>query len=157
MLVAVILSFFSLASRGDDSDLDLIGDESLEELLFFDTARDGNACIDSMLPNSDDVGVVNVLLLENENGSGGISSIVILSLVSLSIIISAFFNNVGLGFNLMLGRGLDERDSNLLLSIFSLPLSYLDFGDDDDIDAVDDDDEEGKKVGTSSIDTAWLN
>jgi len=120
VLAAVVLSFFSLAPRGDDSDLDLTGDESLEELLFFDTARDGNACIDSILPNSDDVGVVDVL--ENENGSDGISSILILSLVSFSIIISAF-NNVGLGFNLMLGIGLDERDSNLLLSIFSLPLS----------------------------------
>jgi len=122
MLAVVVLSFFSLAPRGDDSDLDLTGDESLEELLFFDTARDGNACIDSILPNSDDDGVVDVLVLENENGSDGISSILILSLVSLSIIISAF-NNIGLCFNLMLGIGLDERDNNLLLSIFSLPLS----------------------------------
>ena len=122
MLAAFVLSFFSLAPRGDDSELDLTGDKSLEELLFFDdTDRDGNACIDSILPNSDDVGD-DVLVLENENGSDGISSILILSLVSLSIIISAF-NNIGLGFNLMLGIGLDERDSNLLLSIFSLPLS----------------------------------
>jgi len=157
MLAAFVLSFFSLAPIGDDSDLDLTGDEPLEELLFLDdTDRDGNACIDSILPNSDDVGDD---VLENENGSDGISSILILSLVSLSIIISAF-NNIGLGFNLMLGIGLDERDSNLLLSIFSLPLSYLDFDDDDanDDDDVDIDDDEGKKVGMStSIDAAWLN
>ena len=154
MLASFVLSFFSLAPRGDDSDLDLTGDESLEELLFFDTDRDDNACIGSILPNSDD-GVVDVL--ENENGSDGISSILILSLVSLSIIISAF-NKIALGFNLMLGIGLDERDSNFLLSIFSLPLSYVDFDDDiddDDIDNDIDDDDEGKKVGMS-IDV-WLN
>ena len=133
LTLVVVLSFFSLAlaPRGDDTDLDLTGDESPEELLFFDTDRDGNDCIDSILPNSD--GVVDVLL-ENENGSDGISSILILSLVFLSIIISAL-NNVGLGFNLMLGIGLDERDSNFLLSIFSLPLSYVDFDDDIDDDA----------------------
>lgn len=153
MLAAFVLSFFSLAPRGDDSELDLTGDKSLEELLFFDdTDRDGNACIDSILPNSDDVGDD---VLENENGSDGISSILILSLVSLSIIISAF-NDVGLGFNLMLGMGLDERDSNLLLSIFSLPLSYVDFDDDTDDDDDDIDDDMGKKVGMS-IDAAWLN
>ena len=148
----VVLSFFSLAPRGDDTDF-LTGDESVEKLLFFDTDRDGNACIDSILPNSADVGDD---VLENENGSDGISSILILSLVSFSIIISAL-NNVSLGFNLMLGIGLDERDSNFLLSIFSLPLSYVDF--DDDIDDDDDnvDDDEGKKVGTTSIDAAWLN
>ena len=67
LTLVVVLSFFSLAlaPRGDDTDLDLTGDESPEELLFFDTDRDGNACIGSILPNSDD-GVVDVL--ENENG-----------------------------------------------------------------------------------------